>query len=133
MLLSQKTFLRKIPAPLITLVFGIITQAIFSFKSVATIVSVFRGLSNMLPSFAPTSSLSFDVIQKLLAQAFAITILGSIESLLCAVIADSLAGTNHSSNQELIGHGIAIAKQWGQLPVQLQASKWEPIVRLRGW
>ncbi|MDR2629100.1 MAG: STAS domain-containing protein [Puniceicoccales bacterium] len=107
MVISSKTFLRRIPAPLIVLGFGIIMQAIFSFESVATIGSVFGGLPNRPPSYTPVSELSFDVIQKLLAPAFAIAMLGAIESLLCAVIADSLAGTKHSSNQELIGHGIA--------------------------
>ncbi|MDR0741997.1 MAG: STAS domain-containing protein [Puniceicoccales bacterium] len=107
MVVSSKTFLRRIPAPLIALVFGIVMQATFRFKSVATIGSVFGGLSSRLPSYTPVSTLSFDVIQKLLAPAFAIAMLGAIESLLCAVIADSLAGTKHSSNQELIGHGIA--------------------------
>ncbi|MDR2778932.1 MAG: STAS domain-containing protein [Puniceicoccales bacterium] len=107
MVIAPNSFLRKIPAPLLALVFGITMQAAFRFESVATIGSVFGGLSNKLPSFTPTSTLSFEVIQKLLAPAFAIAILGAIESLLCAVIADSLAGTKHSSNQELIGHGIA--------------------------
>ncbi|MDR1891260.1 MAG: STAS domain-containing protein [Puniceicoccales bacterium] len=107
MVIAPKTFLRKIPAPLLTLIFGMAMQAIFRFESVATIGSVFGGLSNKLPYHTPTPALSFDLIQKLLAPAFAIAMLGAIESLLCAVIADSLAGTKHSSNQELIGHGIA--------------------------
>ncbi|MDR2432663.1 MAG: STAS domain-containing protein [Puniceicoccales bacterium] len=107
MVIVSKTFLRKIPAPLVALVFGIIMQATFRFESVDTIGSVFGGLSNRLPSFTPVPAPSFDVVQKLLAPAFAIAMLGAIESLLCAVIADSVAGTKHSSNQELIGHGIA--------------------------
>ncbi|MDR1433392.1 MAG: STAS domain-containing protein [Puniceicoccales bacterium] len=107
MLVSQKTFLRKIPGPLIALGFGIAFQAIFRFGSVATIGSVFGGLPSKLPSPTPMASLPFDVMQKLLAPAFAIAMLGSIESLLCAVISDSLTGVRHSSDQELIGHGIA--------------------------
>jgi SulP family sulfate permease len=108
MVITPKTFLQKIPAPLLVLVFSIIMQATFRFESVATIGSVFGGLPNRLPSYTPTPTLSLDVIQKLLAPAFAIAMLGAIESLLCAVIADSLAGTKHSSSQELIGHGITI-------------------------
>jgi SulP family sulfate permease len=43
----------------------------------------------------------------LLAPAFTIAMLGSIESLLSAVVADGMTGTKHDSNQELIGQGIA--------------------------
>jgi SulP family sulfate permease len=39
--------------------------------------------------------------------AFTIALLGAIESLLSAVVADGMAGTRHDSNQELIGQGIA--------------------------
>src|SRR5690606_38392597 len=39
--------------------------------------------------------------------AFAIAMLGAIESLLSAIVADGMAGTRHNSNQELIGQGIA--------------------------
>ncbi|MDR3144105.1 MAG: STAS domain-containing protein [Puniceicoccales bacterium] len=107
MLLRKKLFLGKVPGALVAMVFGIVMQATFKFESVATIGSVFGGLPNKLLSFTPTSHLSFSLIHKLLAPAFAIAILGAIESLLCAVVSDSLIGTKHSSNQELIGHGLA--------------------------
>ncbi|MDR1595795.1 MAG: STAS domain-containing protein [Puniceicoccales bacterium] len=107
MLFANKTFLRKIPTPIVALGFGITMQAIFKFDDVATIGSVYGGLPNRLPSFTPIAPLPFSVIQKLLAPAFAIAMLGAIESLLSAVISDSLTGVKHSSDQELIGHGIA--------------------------
>jgi SulP family sulfate permease len=44
---------------------------------------------------------------ELLGPAFAIAMLGAIESLLSAVVADGMAGTRHNSNQELVGQGIA--------------------------
>ena len=44
---------------------------------------------------------------ELLGPAFTIAMLGAIESLLSAVVADGMAGTRHDSNQELIGQGIA--------------------------
>jgi SulP family sulfate permease len=44
---------------------------------------------------------------QLIGPAFAIALLGAIESLLTAVVADGMAGTKHDSNQELIGQGIA--------------------------
>lgn len=50
--------------------------------------------------------LSFTVIQDLMAPAFAIAILGAIESLLCAVVVDSFLRTKHNPNAELVGQGI---------------------------
>lgn len=50
--------------------------------------------------------LSFDLIRALLGPAFAIAMLGAIESLLCAVIADGLTKTRHDPNAELIGQGL---------------------------
>ena len=46
-------------------------------------------------------------IVELIGPAFAIAMLGAIESLLSAVVADGMAGTRHDSNQELVGQGIA--------------------------
>jgi SulP family sulfate permease len=54
-----------------------------------------------LPSLEPAQVLS------LVGPAFTIALLGAIESLLSAVVADGMAGTRHDSNQELIGQGIA--------------------------
>src|SRR3546814_14602971 len=48
-----------------------------------------------------------DLVLRLVGPAFAIAMLGAIESLLSAVVADSMAGTRHNSNQELVGQGIA--------------------------
>lgn len=50
--------------------------------------------------------MSFDLIRSLLGPAFAIAILGAIESLLCAVVADGLTRTKHDPNAELIGQGL---------------------------
>lgn len=50
--------------------------------------------------------LSFELIRSLLGPAFAIAILGAIESLLCAVVADGLTKTKHDPNAELIGQGL---------------------------
>ena len=47
------------------------------------------------------------VLLQLLGPACSIALLGAIESLLSAVVADSMAGMEHDSNQELIGQGIA--------------------------
>lgn len=51
-------------------------------------------------------ALSFELFRQLLAPAFAIAMLGAIESLLCAVVSDGMAGTKHNPNGELLGQGI---------------------------
>lgn len=48
----------------------------------------------------------FELIRALLGPAFAIAMLGAIESLLCAVVADGLTRTKHDPNAELIGQGL---------------------------
>jgi SulP family sulfate permease len=103
----------KIPAPLIAMIFATMAQAIFHFQSVSTIGSTFGALPRSLPTphFLPLSFRHFDsslhTLSGLFLPAVAIAMLGSIESLLSAVVADSMAGTRHNSNQELIGQGIA--------------------------
>jgi SulP family sulfate permease len=57
------------------------------------------------PDGAPLG-LSFELVRKLMGAALTIAILGAIESLLCAVIADGLSGKKHDPNDELIGQGI---------------------------
>ncbi|CAN7229049.1 C4-dicarboxylic acid transporter DauA [Pseudomonas sp. LjRoot71] len=49
---------------------------------------------------------NFELFRQLLAPAFAIAMLGAIESLLCAVVADGMTGSKHDPNGELIGQGI---------------------------
>ncbi|MGQ3891133.1 C4-dicarboxylic acid transporter DauA [Legionella sp. CNM-4043-24] len=49
---------------------------------------------------------SWDSIQNILPAAFAIAMLGAIESLLCAVVLDGMSGKRHSANSELLGQGI---------------------------
>jgi SulP family sulfate permease len=99
-------FLKRIPAPLVALVVVTAVQAIFHFKGVATIGSAFGGIPRTLPAFSlPT--LGVARVLSLVGPAFTIALLGSIESLLSAVVADGMTGHRHDSNQELIGQGIA--------------------------
>lgn len=62
--------------------------------------------------------LSFALFKSLLSAAFAIAILGALESLLCATVADGMAGTRHDPNDELIGQGIGniVAPFFGGIP-----------------
>jgi sulfate permease, SulP family len=98
--------LKRIPAPLLALIAVTVLQAIFQFKGVATIGSAYGGIPRTLPSFA-IPSLDLSRVLSLVGPAFTIALLGAIESLLSAVVADGMAGTRHDSNQELIGQGIA--------------------------
>jgi len=99
-------YLKRVPAPLVALVVATALQATLHLQGVATIGSAFGGIPRSLPS------LSFPVITmtqvfSLVGPAFTIALLGAIESLLSAVVADGMAGTRHDSNQELIGQGLA--------------------------
>jgi sulfate permease, SulP family len=97
---------RRVPAPLIALIVVTAIQAIFQFKGVATIGSAFGGIPRTIPTLS-LPSLEPAHVLSLVGPAFTIALLGAIESLLSAVVADGMAGTRHDSNQELIGQGIA--------------------------
>ncbi|HBJ67158.1 MAG TPA: sodium-independent anion transporter, partial [Alcaligenes faecalis] len=98
--------LARLPGPLVALVVITLIQAIFRFESVATIGSSFGALPSGLPSFQ-WPEITLTRVVELIGPAFAIAMLGAIESLLSAVVADSMTGTRHDSNQELVGQGIA--------------------------
>ena len=98
--------LGRLPAPLVAMLVATGVQAIWQFPGVATIGSAFGGIPHALPSLHwPEIGLT-EVIQ-LVGPAFAIALLGAIESLLTAVVADGMTGARHNPNQELIGQGVA--------------------------
>ena len=95
----------RIPSPFIAL---IATTAIVTILDlpVETIGSRFGEISGRFPT--PTiPDVSFDQIKALLGPAFAIAMLGGIESLLSAVVADGMIGGRHRSNMELVAQGVA--------------------------
>ncbi|PNG28863.1 MULTISPECIES: SulP family inorganic anion transporter [Pseudomonas] len=98
--------LKRLPAPLVAMVLATALQSLFQFQGVATIGSAFGGIPQGLPTLQ-LPEISLPRILDLIGPAFAIAMLGAIESLLSAVVADGMAGTRHDSNQELIGQGIA--------------------------
>lgn len=98
--------LRRVPGPLVAMLVATVIQSIFRFDGVATIGSAFGGIPQHLPAFA-VPALSASRVVELIGPAFTIAMLGAIESLLSAVVADGMAGTKHDPNQELIGQGIA--------------------------
>ncbi len=98
--------LKRIPGPAVALVVITALQAVFHFEGVVTIGTAFGGIKPGLPDFE-VPRITFDQVVELIRPAFAIAMLGGIESLLSAVVADNMSGTRHDSNQELIGQGIA--------------------------
>lgn len=87
--------------------------------------SVGQGIPSILPQFewpwlqpGPDGRplvLNWALIHGLLPAAFAMAMLGAIESLLCAVVLDGMTGRRHSANSELLGQGLGnlIAPFWG--------------------
>jgi len=98
--------LARVPGPLVAMVVATVLQSLVQLPGVATIGSAFGGIPQGLPAFA-LPNLSVSEMLTLIGPAFTIAMLGAIESLLSAVVADGMAGTRHDSNQELIGQGIA--------------------------
>ncbi len=98
--------LKKIPGPLVAMVVATLLQSTLHLEGVATIGTAFGGVPQGLPSFE-LPDLSVSQVLSLIGPAFTIAMLGAIESLLSAVVADGMAGTKHDSNQELVGQGIA--------------------------
>lgn len=96
----------RVPGPLVALIVVTLIQAVAQFETVATIGSTFGEIPRGLPSFQ-VPDITLSRLVTLIGPAFAIALLGAIESLLSAVVADGMANTRHNSNQELIGQGIA--------------------------
>jgi len=95
-----------IPSPLIALVVATILQTVVQFDTVATIGTAFGGIPRGLPSLQlPQVTVDRRIV--LLRPALAIALLGAIESLLSATVADGMTGARHDANQELVGQGLA--------------------------
>ncbi|MDR2681672.1 MAG: STAS domain-containing protein, partial [Holosporaceae bacterium] len=98
----------KLPGYFLVLITGIGYSLIFNDVGLETIGSKFGDVANRAPSLAiPTTFFSLSHLKTLFPAAFAIAFLGSLESLLGAIISDNLSGEKHRSNMELVGQGIA--------------------------
>ncbi|MFD2445666.1 SulP family inorganic anion transporter [Bacillus sp. CGMCC 1.16607] len=115
-ILTPKYF-PKVPGPLIGLIITSIIATYLFPEKVATIGSTYGNIRSELPSFH-LPEITIEKIQQLLRPAFVIAILGGIESLLSAVVADGMTGNKHNSNKELIGQGIAnmVTPLFGGIP-----------------
>ncbi|MNQ30593.1 C4-dicarboxylic acid transporter DauA [compost metagenome] len=98
--------LKRVPGPLVAMAVATAIQSTFHFEGVATIGSAFGGIPQGLPALS-LPEITLSRVIDLIGPAFTIAMLGAIESLLSAMVADGMAGTKHDSNQELIGQGVA--------------------------
>ncbi|AOZ94298.1 SulP family inorganic anion transporter [Paenibacillus crassostreae] len=107
----------RIPSSLAGLLLSTVVAALLFPDKVATIGSTYGAISNSLPNFH-FPDFTLDKIQNLIQPAFVIAMLGGIESLLSAVVADGMTGTRHHSNRELMGQGVAnmITPLFGGIP-----------------
>lgn len=107
----------KVPGSLIGLLCATVIAALFFSGKVTTIGSAYGDIPNTLPSFH-FPVITWEKIKLLIRPAFIIAMLGAIESLLSAVVADGMSGTRHDSNRELIGQGVAniAAPLFGGIP-----------------
>ena len=98
-------WMKRLPGPLAVLIIGTLINAIFSLP-VDTIGSRFGGIPREIPEIG-LPELSLGTLGKLIAPALTIALLGAIESLLSARVADSQIDDRHDPNQELMAQGIA--------------------------
>ena len=100
---------KKIPGSLIAIIVvtivALLLKEFCGVDSIETIGDRFS-INAKIPE-AQMPQMTWDTIKGLAAPAFTIAILGAIESLLSATVADGVTGDHHNSNTELIGQGIA--------------------------
>ncbi|MPQ24038.1 SulP family inorganic anion transporter [Bacillus paralicheniformis] len=109
--------LPKVPGALAGLLVSTVMATMLFPEQVVTIGSAYGEIPRSLPSFQ-FPELSLEKIIYLLPPALAIAMLGGIESLLSAMVADNMKGTRHDSNKELVGQGVAniAAPLFGGIP-----------------
>lgn len=112
---------QRVPPHVIALLFGTVAAVVLNQSDsfhVALLGERFQyqigdligqGIPQVLPSLALPwqEPVSVELIVALLPAALTIALLGCIESLLCAVVADGMTGTKHNPNAELVGQGLA--------------------------
>lgn len=111
---------RYLPAPMVVLITATLLTHFLNphlLQPLTTIGSQFGTIPQGFPSFQ-WPSLSWEHMAQLVPPAFTIALLGAIESLLCAVVADGMTNDRHDANQELLAQGIAniITPFFGGIP-----------------
>ncbi len=114
--LSFNRVSKKIPGSIVAIVLSTLGVYFFDIP-VSTIESAFGEIPNKL-SMPAIPNMDFATVQKLIQPAFAIALLGGIESLLSAVVSDGMIGGRHRSNAELVGQGVAncLSSMFGGIP-----------------
>ncbi len=98
----------KVPGSLIAIIVATILVKVLGWDTAHNVVTI--GMKNHIPSGFPVPHLpniSLEMMQKVFQPALTIAMLGAIESLLSAVVADGMTSTKHRSNTELFGQGVA--------------------------
>jgi len=100
---------KRVPGSLIAII--VMTVTVLLLKQYAGVTSIETigdrfSISSQLPD-AVVPELTWETIKNLVPPALTIAILGAIESLLSATVADGVIGDHHNSNTELIGQGVA--------------------------
>lgn len=96
-------FFKKIPPSLIAV---IVTAALVKvFRLPVNTIGDLYTISSSLPALQ-MPQFSFELLSKVLPDAFTIAILAAIESLLSCVVADGMVGGKHNSNMELVAQGV---------------------------
>lgn len=111
-----KSWAQRIPSPIMALLLGTAVVALFDLP-LETIGSKFGGIPQSLPDFT-MPHFSISTLRHLIMPAFTIALLGAIESLLSASVADGMIDDRHDPNQELMAQGIAniVTPFFGGLP-----------------
>ena len=113
-------FSKKIPGSLVAIIvmtiLALVLKNTLGITSIETIGDRFA-ISNQLPD-AQVPQMSWETIKGLVSPALTIAILGAIESLLSATVADGVIGDHHDSNTELMAQGLAniAAPLFGGIP-----------------
>jgi len=107
---------KKIPGSIVAILLSTVLVYFFNIP-VDTIESSFGDIPSKI-SMPAFPNIDFATVQKLIQPAFAIALLGGIESLLSAVVSDGMIGGRHRSNVELIGQGVAncFSAMFGGIP-----------------
>lgn len=98
-------WMSRVPGTVIALVVGTLAVSLGGLE-VQTIGSKFGGIPQALPAIS-LPSFEWASVRHLIAPAVTIALLGAIESLLCARVADSITEDRHDPNQELMAQGVA--------------------------
>ncbi len=97
--------LSSVPGSIVALVIATLAVGVFKLP-VETIGSKFGGIPAALPEFQ-LPNFSWESARFLLMPTITLALLGAIESLLCARVADGMIGDRHDPNQELMAQGVA--------------------------